>query len=88
MCMGTGDQPSKTTRGSESASGEFARCCPCIYTVMPVDHLMHTAKHLYLKDFRKRAAKSGVDAILRDQGAFTVFVPENQAFAVASRDIK
>ena len=51
--------------------------------VKPLENIMDTAKHMYLKDFRNHAKKSGLNHTLtrhRRGGAYTVFVPENKAF--------
>ena len=42
---------------------------------------MHTAKNLYLKDFKKLAEKNeAVSDRFIHGGAYTVFAPENRAF--------
>ncbi len=50
-------------------------------SVVPVENLMDTAKHLYLKEYRKVAKDSGhFSEKLENDGVFTVFAPHNRAF--------
>lgn len=56
--------------------------------VAPVENLMNTARDLYLKEFRKFAKKSGMEKTFDDEGALTLFIPENKAFAGLSKNTK
>ena len=57
-------------------------------TVVPVVDLMDTARNLYLREFRKHAKKGNLEDKLREDGAFTVFAPQNKAIQQAPSRIK
>ncbi|KAI0230149.1 Transforming growth factor-beta-induced protein ig-h3 [Lamellibrachia satsuma] len=66
------------------ATGEDPHKCD---GVKPMEHLMGTAKHLYLRDLHKNAKRSGVNKRLIREGPYTWFAPENNAFRGIPRDI-
>ena len=54
----------------------------------PIENLMDLAKHMYLSELRKHARASGMDAVLRREGIFTLFAPHNKAFKQISSDLR
>ena len=50
------------------------------FSVVPMTNLMDTAKHLYLKEYRKYVKSGRLDKRFRQEGTFTLFAPQNQAF--------
>lgn len=55
--------------------------------VKPMEHLIGTAKDLYLRELHQNAKRSGVNKLLIRDGPYTLFAPENKAFRGISTDI-
>jgi len=52
-----------------------------------MEHLLGTAKGLYLRELTKSAKRSGVNKRLIGDGPYTLFAPENKAFRGLPTDI-
>lgn len=54
----------------------------------PIEDIWEQCKHLFLREFRKHAKKAGLQPRLTDQGPYTLFAPNNQAFVGLNRDTR